>query len=652
MKKCRLCMYLMIFMLLISCDKKEQSVNVSEEDKYYAYPITEVIYSYDVNEERTLYYLTATGEGDSKKYLVRAIGSKGEVLHTYDLSDVPDIITVGEQVIYYCVSKESGTELYTYSVENQTSELIHTFPSDTLIEQMDVINGCLIFLGTNEDKNQLVIMDESGTVKELEVAAPISFSKTLDGNIVIYAYDDSEGYYFTKYHLKNQSFSDNIRNAIEFKDQFAIYNDTNDYVYLKAEDTMRLVSGTLSEGKGEIEMIPNLVYAKDVICQGNYTYMIVYNREEGQDILDNRIVRIHTKSYLKGKETIHIISTEFYESYVPFGCGYRIEQDQKSEEEFAISILSGDKNYDLCFLSTEQTTSQNIRKQGSFYPLNHVDGVKEYLDACFPYLKSAATNEDGEVWMLPIAVNLPIFFYNEELCKNYDLNFTKEMTYDEFLSILGRFQKDTELTDLYCYNQSAILSDFFRQYLRENKDFSSDMFKQTATLLHASMKQTEYMFLGNMGLFLEFNSNDMKDFLMLEIDDTISQLNAVGKSNMNQILAFRIPPLTQKKEGVASCFFICVNPQSKHLEEVLNYITSFCNYQKARNDILLFQERGCYPEGRLMDEIYEIYSNGEVQFTYPEELFMEDFETYLNDNMDLDTMIKNSNQRMSTFLNE
>ena len=60
MKKCRLCMYLMIFMLLISCDKKEQSVNVSEEDKYYAYPITEVIYSYDVNEERTLYYLTAT----------------------------------------------------------------------------------------------------------------------------------------------------------------------------------------------------------------------------------------------------------------------------------------------------------------------------------------------------------------------------------------------------------------------------------------------------------------------------------------------------------------------------------------------------------------------------------------------------------------
>lgn len=53
-----------------------------------------------------------------------------------------------------------------------------------------------------------------------------------------------------------------------------------------------------------------------------------------------------------------------------------------------------------------------------------------------------------------------------------------------------------------------------------------------------------------------------------------------------------------------------------------------------------------------MDDIYEIYSNGEIQFTYPDEIFMDTFEQYLASEIDLESFIKEADRRLDTYLKE
>lgn len=53
-----------------------------------------------------------------------------------------------------------------------------------------------------------------------------------------------------------------------------------------------------------------------------------------------------------------------------------------------------------------------------------------------------------------------------------------------------------------------------------------------------------------------------------------------------------------------------------------------------------------------MDDLYSIYSNGDIQFTMPGELYTDNFNEYLKGNMELDDFIKESNRKLDVFLNE
>jgi hypothetical protein len=47
-----------------------------------------------------------------------------------------------------------------------------------------------------------------------------------------------------------------------------------------------------------------------------------------------------------------------------------------------------------------------------------------YLDAVFPYLKEAATDKNGKIWMLPLDVNIAAIVYHELNCLDAGIDFT------------------------------------------------------------------------------------------------------------------------------------------------------------------------------------------------------------------------------------
>ena len=129
-------------------------------------------------------------------------------------------------------------------------------------------------------------------------------------------------------------------------------------------------------------------------------------------------IRLKIESYMYDNKKITMLSNNFYDFYLPFGCGYTIEQQFLSDDEMALAMLSQDKNYDIYFVNSAQSISENIKNKGAFYPLNEVEGVQKYLDACFSYIRDAATNSDGDIWMLPISVDIPVIFTTKKHAKN------------------------------------------------------------------------------------------------------------------------------------------------------------------------------------------------------------------------------------------
>lgn len=67
---------------------------------------------------------------------------------------------------------------------------------------------------------------------------------------------------------------------------------------------------------------------------------------------------------------------------------------------------------------------------------------------------------------------------------------------------------------------------------------------------------------------------------------------------------------------------------------------------------IMAKDRSYYPETKLVDDLYKIYENGEIVFTYPKELFKDDFIKYLAGEKDIDSVIEESDRRLDIYLNE
>jgi len=118
------------------------------------------------------------------------------------------------------------------------------------------------------------------------------------------------------------------------------------------------------------------------------------------------------------------------------------------------------------------------------------------------------------------------------------------------------------------------------------------------------------------------------------------------------VRAAALPYITDNKSNVGTCYFLTVNPKSKNLKDALKYISSLCKYLTSYNNYIILKDRALYPDTQVMDDIYEIYSNGDIQFTYPNELFINSYEKYLAGEMDLDSFIKEADRRLDTYLKE
>lgn len=665
-------------LILPSCSKNtaEDETGLKSEDDFFVYD-TKSVKNFDADGDGAVYTLESVSEYVEDEFYsgdtvvgteISVYSPNGELSEKYDLKAYYlSTVSYNNNKLYCTGGKEGVNKCMIFCFDLDTEEITELcetelnvyvgYPNNSLIS-----DGKLYFIvdvplmgdkkcpyETQEfhyQNREVYSYDiEGGELRKLNIDFPCTIGSTYNGGICIYA-ADAGGTYFT--------FGEDSEKIYSYGkpiSAFTVLNDKNECIFsVNHNHTLNLM--TMGEND-YTELVPE-VSAVCIKLANDHTFYInglIYDIDlaNGAD-LSTTLCRIKNSAFIKGNKSIKAISPQFvYDE--PFGCGYKMSLNKLEDEEFALTVLSQSTDYDICVLSSSLTVSSGVRDKGTFYPLNEVEGVQEYLDKCFPYVKEAAINEYGEIWMLPIEVDANVLIYNEELCREYGIEFGNDMTYEQLIEN-GRIAAKSRLKNCYSLQGYMLNTNALLQFMRGG-GFDNEAFRSFAEFSKekANYCTSPYGALFVTGFPTEYepaqNKNDK--YLFSSYQDK-SDMQVMYKNN-TVLRACALPSLTEDKRNIATCLFISVNPNSDNLKSTLEYISSLAEYLTDNNPNILFSENK-HGDTQYVKDLYGIYENASISFDIPFEVCRSDYENYLYGNVTLDECIAEMERKLDVYLNE
>ena len=558
-----------------------------------------------------------SGSGTSSGIYVLKIGQNGEENEIYAESDIPIELGYGmsgnRNELY--ILAEGGSKENTGFVYNKGGR--------------SYSNG---YVG-----NMSLIRVFDGKCEKLPVDAPTAVCAEADGGALIAACDDN-GVYIVKY--KDGSFSEKMysENVIypiggigNIDGEHIVFNirTTSDKYMLCASDMNNMSMAELIPG---LQVNGERLYAADGYCY----FQSVKPNDKGEIVIG----RIRFSDHYKYNAPMDLICSRLSRS-TPFGCGYTINVMQPENEEAALKILSRDRDYDMCYISTLDEIAYSVKSQGSFYPLNDVPGVSEYLDKCFPGIKEAFTDENGEIWALPIYMNTDFIFSSYG-----DIDYSK-MNFSEFADhLLGLSPEEYGKTN---YTGFAMKTNILTDYVTKHDSFDTEEFRAAAeklkklkSLSRDSSHDTTTGLTSDEQLMGWYSLDVLRMFSGSGINFYAREFKVSG-----------IPCISEPNTLVPVVTFLSVNPNSEHLSDALDYIERLTQYQLTEPNTFIFKaEEGNYTDSETVKQMIDLCADAKIHFRYPDELYWDDFSSYLADKISLDDFITEADRKLKTYLNE
>lgn len=488
-------------------------------------------------------------------------------------------------------------------------------------------------------------------VSDVPINNVVSLKKCGDNEIIYYAYDDIGGYYFTRYNTASGSFSERIyNNSAQNIFSFDFIPENGSVIYADFSNR-KLVSVPMAENDCCIDFMCDIVAVNgnDLQYHNGSVYIL--------DGVSGNILRTDYKKSVKDNTEIKILSPEIY-SEVPYGCGYRINSQMLSDDEFALSILAGNTDYDICMMTSANLFSQNIRDKGAFYPLNDVPGVREYLDKCFPYIGEAAVNSDGEIWMLPISVDVPCIIYSPENCSKNEIVFNESTTWQYLFDTARRIYQSEGLRSRYQLNEYQAAGDILSRYnsyyaFSGNKpSYNNELFRNVCAMIRENAVNSESL---HTWIISYSQYSDLSHYYSEYLFELMPRKFPLDTAYPYEILrAIPTPSLNGHEKGCAECTYFCVNSSSGNLSAALDFISTYCSYMTTRNYSFMLEDETVYPYFGLplSHDLYNIYSDAQIAFELPAETFWDDYIRYRNGDIGIDELIGEIERKTDMYINE
>lgn len=478
-----------------------------------------------------------------------------------------------------------------------------------------------------------------GAAKEVNCDFPLLISE-YENTLWIYGVSD-EGCYVSSY--KNGELSEPKYSGAGMINAFQVVDGSGSFIYpgYSEDSTPTLILENQQTNSSNDVMTNAYVMSGGGmgLCDGYFYFLdsYYYSANEG------KVERINLEKYVKSNTSIKMLSVDGF-FYTPFGCGRTITTTPLPKDEFCLSVLSQDTDYDACVFSSSQDISQNLYKNGSYYALNSVPSVAEYIEQCFPSIKETVINKDGDIWALPLNLNTYCAIYNEQSCAEAGLDIS-DMELTDVVIQSAALDKSSPRCDICILSEKAIRM-LFNDYLNGRatdlfcKDFSEKM-SFTSEWLGGELFSFDRYVDANNAAYQSFGEN----MLIMLTDNKQLQLDFSVNGNVHaaDIFSGRNP---------ADCVLLCVNPSSANLSATLEYVSALSGYLKGKNDGFLLENKALYSDSAYISELYDIYSNSEISFRIPDELLMNSILEYRDGKKTADEVISDSQRKLSIYLNE
>ena len=493
--------------------------------------------------------------------------------------------------------------------------------------------GDTFYVYNGEIISKLSVTTETPKPEVLPIDFPVDIFSTANNTLGVYGYTENSGFVIMEYVPETGELKEIIQK------NGAVYGDFEQceegYLFIK---NARMHYGTM-DGI-EAEVVDEGLRSSNIIYNGGFMFLKNYEQE---------VERIYVNGILKANKTIRFLSSSLIaETDTPYGCGYQMEKSVLDAEPFALKVLAQDRDFDVYLLSSREKTSYNLKKNGAFYPLNEVEGVQEYLDACFPYVKEAATNEDGDIWMVPVILAMPGLVYNKEYCAKQGVDFT-QMDLAAFIDfteqVKANYKNQTSISYLVLREQ------IFGQYMQRYDSFDTKLLRDYA----------EQFKKGKSWVFDTFSReviNNLQNKVVLDFyyDYIMYQLNLHEyKEVLGDWDALGVAGVPKMEEGIPNVgilTFLMVNPQSENLDEALQYISDFSKYMLKQKDSFLLADETTYTDTPFTKECYEVYANGAIQFEMDFSIYVDQLYAYADGEMTLEEMVAEMERRRKVYVGE
>lgn len=674
-----------IAMSLSSCKKEDNNIlNTSlERFVYENIELTNFTNSiFGIDDNNILYILNDDTNG---KINIEIYGESGSATDTIsiDLSEINDgteelFYSVGIDIydgkIFILSNVSNSFKVYVYDISAKSLTDAYAAKDFANVEKIEANADGIYLIGvpkdgkyisetfTDENGNDISFecgqkiiecITENGEFQTVDTEYPAAFTARKDGGIIIYAFDKTGGYYFIEFN--NNSFGKKkYNNSYGMLSDIDIYGNENDIIVCGVNNN-KLCAGTAETSSGVSDVLENVsVYLpEDVKCNSNYIFF-----KSGEDIFsETKMVSRISSAAAKHKGKINIISSQFLPD-MPFSNGYEINSEQLSADMFPTKILTMSDSFDISCFSSEAGYAKNMQSSGAFYALNDIEGVKEYIDGCFPYLKEACTNEKGQIWALPIKLDIPVIVYNKYNCENAGFKFDNDLTMNELSDIVYKAYEDNLRYDCIRYR---FVEDMLAQYLQNNDSFDTEQFRELAVFIKEKCSMDIFKFepmiysdMMTYNLDKKFGIADLVahpeyDGIYFTLLFTNEDQTAYISEDEN-ISAVPLPKISPDYKNNAVCTFLCINPGAGNLENAKNYISALTAELANKKNSMMLKSKDSYTDNDYCQALREIYSDGQIYFAVPESIYYEGFDSYCAGGIDLDTFIRDADEKMKIYI--
>lgn len=359
---------------------------------------------------------------------------------------------------------------------------------------------------------------------------------------------------------------------------------------------------------------------------------------------NNSVVVVDLEKIGRENKSIRFLTTEARLGNKPFSCGFSMQYTEVPPEKLALKILAMDQDFDICLVRGDNSMNRAMRENASFYPLDGVAGIEEYFDECYPYVREAATAEDGSLWMLPIRMDVPVLVADTSADIGVLWPEDADMTLEEYFGVLGSFSEEQAKKA----EKADVQRNFICSYVVRNQSVDTELFREKVCLFQEKQdvwKRCD----GELG----YQSDYKKDNYVLRYvngnTESVIRNSMGGYGPDARVYAY--PKVEKTEKNAGTCDYFVINPNSDHLEDVLSFLESYILYVRNSKEKPFFFRTLDTQGNSVLEQVRSIYENAEILFLVDSELY-DGYNEVIGKTKDLEGYIRETNSKLKIYFEE